>query len=468
MNQRGLIGVFVLAAFVLLGWLVLLFGRNPTLFRGAGHQYYVVFDYAPGVTANTPVRRSGVRIGQVEKVQLDDATGKVRVTIVIDAPHLLYDDDRPRLLHGALSGDTSIDFEPPAGTPIPKAPAHGRGQESGIIKPVAFLLAQQQGNPPADLAPPERKPAAPGTTFQGVSQSDVSSLLSELGKLTPPARAAFIEMQRTLDRVEKMTPLFEETMREVRDLAKATRDTMPELREFVKSTRETMPEIRKTAEEAQVTARNWARVGERVDVLLQTNEDRLTQAVNGFNDAVRRVATLLGDENQRNVTTILRNAGAASKNFDSISRNTDELLKESQKTMRRFGDSVTQADEILGNLKKATRPIAERSESVMKNLDEGTGRLNSTLMELNSLLSAVNKEDSALRRFISDPALYNNLSDATATFAHSMPRVDRILRDFEVFADKIARHPEALGVGGVVRPSAGLKDPPSTSHLRGP
>ena len=30
----------------------------------------------------------------------------------------------------------------------------------------------------------------------------------------------------------------------------------------------------------------------------------------------------------------------------------------------------------------------------------------------------------------------------------------------EVFSDKIARHPELLGVSGAIKPSAGIKDPP--------
>jgi hypothetical protein len=42
-----------------------------------------------------------------------------------------------------------------------------------------------------------------------------------------------------------------------------------------------------------------------------------------------------------------------------------------------------------------------------------------------------------------------------------MPRLDRIMKDFETFADKLARHPEAIGLGGVVRPGSGLKDPPA-------
>ena len=49
-----------------------------------------------------------------------------------------------------------------------------------------------------------------------------------------------------------------------------------------------------------------------------------------------------------------------------------------------------------------------------------------------------------------------------------MPRLDRILKDFETFADKLAHHPEAIGLGGVVRPGSGLKDPPAPYPRSGP
>jgi phospholipid/cholesterol/gamma-HCH transport system substrate-binding protein len=49
---------------------------------------------------------------------------------------------------------------------------------------------------------------------------------------------------------------------------------------------------------------------------------------------------------------------------------------------------------------------------------------------------------------------------------HLLPHMDRILHDVEVFADKIARHPESLGVGGAISPSSGLKEAPTSgSHL---
>ena len=42
----------------------------------------------------------------------------------------------------------------------------------------------------------------------------------------------------------------------------------------------------------------------------------------------------------------------------------------------------------------------------------------------------------------------------------ALSQIDYIMRDMQVFADKIARHPESLGLGGVVKPSAGLKESP--------
>ena len=99
----------------------------------------------------------------------------------------------------------------------------------------------------------------------------------------------------------------------------------------------------------------------------------------------------------------------------------------------------------------------------MKNLDESTEKFNRTLTDVREVLRALSQSDGTLRRFLADPALYNNLNDAACMIARVMPRLDRVMRDVELFADKIARHPESLGLGGVVSPSAGLKEGSSSS-----
>ena len=127
-----------------------------------------------------------------------------------------------------------------------------------------------------------------------------------------------------------------------------------------------------------------------------------------------------------------------------------------------MNESITQTNEVLGNLQQATKPMAERSATVMKNLDESTEKFNRTLTDVRGVADAQPIGRHA-RRFLADPALYNNLNDAACMIARVMPRLDRVMRDVEVFADKIARHPEALGLGGVVSPSAGLKEGSSSS-----
>ena len=96
----------------------------------------------------------------------------------------------------------------------------------------------------------------------------------------------------------------------------------------------------------------------------------------------------------------------------------------------------------------------------MRNLDEGATKLNSTLTDAQGFLKVLTGSEGTFRRFLDDPALYNNLAEAACMLVRIMPRVDRALRDVEVFADKIARHPESLGVGGAISPSSGLKESP--------
>src|SRR5207248_8909606 len=115
----------------------------------------------------------------------------------------------------------------------------------------------------------------------------------------------------------------EETMREYRDLGRQTREALPEVRRtneevrrLAEDVRATMPELRRTnesirklsdsanaaipdlrkgADDVAATARVWGRVGERVDLLLQTNQDRITKVVENLNEALVRVNDVLSE-----------------------------------------------------------------------------------------------------------------------------------------------------------------------------
>jgi phospholipid/cholesterol/gamma-HCH transport system substrate-binding protein len=87
--------------------------------------------------------------------------------------------------------------------------------------------------------------------------------------------------------------------------------------------------------------------------------------------------------------------------------------------------------------------------------------MNKMLIDFRDLTRDIARSEGTLQKLITDPSLYNNLNDSAVMAQKILPRLDRILSDVEIFADKIARHPESLGIGGVFRPGSGLKEAPS-------
>jgi phospholipid/cholesterol/gamma-HCH transport system substrate-binding protein len=80
------------------------------------------------------------------------------------------------------------------------------------------------------------------------------------------------------------------------------------------------------------------------------------------------------------------------------------------------------------------------------------------MSELNRFAKLVNTKEGSLQKFASDPSLYDNLDRSSQSLSVLLRNVEPVLRDLREFSDKVARNPELLGVGGAVRPSAGLKD----------
>ena len=76
--------------------------------------------------------------------------------------------------------------------------------------------------------------------------------------------------------------------------------------------------------------------------------------------------------------------------------------------------------------------------------------------------------DGTLKKLINDPSLYNHLNEAACQVTKLLPKLEPILRDVNVFTDKIARHPESLGVRGAISPSSGLKESPTPLPVPGP
>lgn len=120
MNERMMqfrIGMFVVVAGLVLTMLIVWFGESPALFRSVE---YVTVHYteAPGVSEGIPVRKSGIRVGEVASIRFDDRPGQpdgVLVTLALDKKYRIREGSIPRIGR-ALIGDVSIDLLPGSGT----------------------------------------------------------------------------------------------------------------------------------------------------------------------------------------------------------------------------------------------------------------------------------------------------------------------------------------------------------------
>lgn len=135
-----------------------------------------------------------------------------------------------------------------------------------------------------------------------------------------------------------------------------------------------------------------------------------------------------------------------------------ELVNETKKTIVATHDAIDNVNRNLVNLTQVTEPIGKRGDLMVAKLDSSLGSLDSLLGELNHFAKLVNSEDGSLQKFTSDPALYENLDKSSQSMAVLLKNLEPIMKDLREFSDKIARNPELLGVGGALRPSAGMKD----------
>src|SRR5262249_46456332 len=160
-------------------------------------------------------------------------------------------------------------------------------------------------------------------------------------------------------------------------LSQSIRTAIPELqqtndsvRKLADTTRANLPAFLDTNDKARIALDNWGKAGERVNVFLMTNEKQFAQIIENLNTAMALVRQLLGDENQRLITQLLRNSNAiftdenvknlnaTLKSTRSASESLDKSLKDSPEMMKKLQETLTKADEAIENLRKFSAPFA--------------------------------------------------------------------------------------------------------------
>ncbi|MCS7015139.1 MAG: MlaD family protein [Gemmatales bacterium] len=404
------LGIFVLTALILLGVLIVLFERVPEYFVRYIH-YEVRFREAPGLEKGMPVRKSGVKIGEVEDYDLDPTTGIVTVKIQVDRRYQLRLGDQAIMSRGLVLGDTAINF----------------------------VMGE------------DKRPAPPGHVFEGKEPPDIGRALGQARSLADLAGQTLQEVlvaANNLSKAAESADTFlranraqlDQTVQRVNDLAGRANDLLNE----------------ENRQNLAATLRNFRKASDQFDQIVRRSDMLLADTHKAVQDLTRKLDQL-STSAEMTLTEVRRAVERLDKQIANTGPKADELLLEGRATLKRLQTSLDRADELLANLQQTGKLLQERAPSILKNVDEGAARVNALAQELGEFAKALNEADGTVRRLMSDPSLYNNLHLAAAQLNRAMPQLQQILRDLSLFADRIARHPELLGVGGVVNPSSGIK-----------
>ncbi|MAT14490.1 MAG: hypothetical protein CMJ46_04385 [Planctomyces sp.] len=217
------------------------------------------------------------------------------------------------------------------------------------------------------------------------------------------------------------------------------------------------------------TSEEWRVVGKNVNSLLVNNNDKINEVIVQTSESLKQFSNTMTQMNRSmeslNVTI------ADPQNQENLRRTLaamPKLVSETEQTVKHIRLAVGQAEGTLSNMQTLTEPLAQRSSQIAMNLDGAIENLNSLTGELNRFSHMVNKSDGTLQQLVSNPDLYRHLDQSSQSISVLLKNLEPTLRDLRVFSDKVASHPELLGVSGVFKGSAGVKEAPPVEQGSGP
>lgn len=403
------VGVMVLATLIIAVILALLFGELPSLVQDS-YTIRVHFSDAPGVTKDTPVTKSGILIGRVTDVEFAEGGGVI-VTMEIDGNRRIPRTDTCRISKSLL-GDARVEFisrstlngtrPVPSAAPSPVAPSPDG--DGNVAHPPLMLVQPVSYQPPPVPEPaPQKPPTEPEKVEPDIYLREGDVII---GEVAPEPIQVVAELQASLSKA-----------------IESVADTSQEFRGVIQQI-------------GNLLSRNEQRIDrilERTDVITADLQQTL-QSIN----------RIVGDEPTR-------------QRLQEAIAQMPELLRDTRQTVSRIGETMALVDRNLENIAGFTEPLGERGPAIVARLDEGSEKLDRLLAELLLFSQSLNTGQGTLNRLMRNPELYESVARTIKNVEELVVRLRPIVDDARVFSDKIARHPEVLGVRGAIQRNPGIK-----------
>lgn len=206
------------------------------------------------------------------------------------------------------------------------------------------------------------------------------------------------------------------------------------------------------------TGQEWSRLANNLNRMMEsqgpdgvTTMQRASVALEQFTRTMQSAETTLAAAGS------ILNDPRYQKNLSDTLTALPELLNDTRKTVHTVDRVMQQMGATAQNLNTATAPLAAQSPQIVQRLNQSLGHIESITKDLSAVSTLMNQNDGTVRRLLTDGSLYRNLDSTSASLSVLLQNLKPVVADLQVFSDKVARHPELLGIRGVVRGSDGEK-----------
>lgn len=346
-------GVMVLAALITTGILVVLFGELPSMLRNT-YPVYIHFPQAPGVTEDTPIRKSGLLIGRVASVGFAEGGQGVLITARIDPGVRLYRNEICRLKLSLL-GDADIEF----------VPSNDRTLPADLIKPGDVIVGLAPSDPLQLIGNLE------GNITEAINS--IARTSNEIGKLASQVNELLSgnqdQLSRIVDKVEVTFDNLNTAVTNANDvlgdpkLKEDIKQSLAELPEVLNKTRTAIDSLQNTVALADKNLKNVENFtkplgdkGPSIVANIEQSTLKLDRLLTDFSSLTKRINSSEGSLNMfLNDPELYQNLNQAAENIACLTREMGPILNDA----RAFTDKIARHPERLG-----ARGVFERSSGI--------------------------------------------------------------------------------------------------------
>jgi phospholipid/cholesterol/gamma-HCH transport system substrate-binding protein len=211
------------------------------------------------------------------------------------------------------------------------------------------------------------------------------------------------------------------------------------------------PKLASTLDSLAQASESVQKLSVNIDRVFAGGDDRFEKMIRKTDAALDSFSTAMD-----NINAVMGNAETREDILNTIAA-LPEVVADLRKTVQGVSVTVDTADRNLRNLEGLTKPLGDRGSEMVAQIDRTIGRLDETLQQAAMFTKALNQSEGTLGKLVRDPKVYEDLAAAAATVNKLTKELRPIVDDVRVFTDKIARHPEQLGVRGAIDRRPGLK-----------